>query len=104
MPSIQEKGRIRDWMRPNLLNKFRGFLFMKSPLNGRESGSIQEVLKLRGIKTRTGFLDMVQSATPDGSVSESRRLDKSTDTTPLAYAVESLTRCSRILNLVQPSA
>lgn len=48
--------------------------------------------------------DMVQSATPDGSVSESRRLDKSTDTTPLAYVVESLTRRSRILNLVQPSA
>ena len=36
-------------MRPNLLNKFRGFLLMKSPLNGRESGSIQEVLELRGI-------------------------------------------------------
>ena len=50
------------------------------------------------------LLQMVQSATPDGSVSESRRLDKSTDTTPLAYVVESLTRCSRILNLVQPSA
>ena len=34
----------------------------------------------------------------------SRRLDKSTDTPPLAYVVESLTRRSRILNLVQPSA
>ena len=37
---------------------------------------------------------MVQSATPEGSVSESRRLDKSTDTTPLAYVVESLTPVS----------
>ena len=50
------------------------------------------------------FCMQAQSATPDGSVSESRRLDKSTDTTPLAYVVESLTRCSRILNLVQTSA
>ena len=50
------------------------------------------------------YTDIVQSATPDGSVSESSRLDKSTDTTPLAYVVESLTRCCRILNLVQPSA
>ena len=48
--------------------------------------------------------DMVQSTNSDGSVSESRRLEKSTDTTPLAYVVDSLTRCSRILNLVQPSA
>ncbi|MQM57793.1 hypothetical protein F7D97_11910 [Prevotella copri] len=46
--------------------------------------------------------DMVQSATPDGSVSESRRLDKSTDTTPLAYVVESLTLSSRLRNPVQP--
>ena len=40
----QRKRAHPDWMRPNLLNKFRGFLLMKSPLNGRESGSIQEVL------------------------------------------------------------
>ncbi|WP_147468721.1 hypothetical protein [Segatella copri] len=46
--------------------------------------------------------DMVQSATPNGSVSESRRLDKSTDTTPLAYVVESLTLSSRLRNPVQP--
>ena len=57
-----------------------------------------------GCKRMQQNTDMVQSATPDGFVSESRRLDKSTDTTPLAYVVESLTRCSRILNLVQPSA
>ena len=50
------------------------------------------------------YTDIVQSATPAGSVSESSRLDKSTDTTPLAYVVESLTRCCRTLNLVQPSA
>ena len=46
--------------------------------------------------------DMVQPTNSDGSVCESRRLEKSTDTTPLAYAVESLTRCSRILNPTQP--
>ena len=41
---------------------------MKSPLNGRESGSIQEVLELRGIKTRTGFLNARQIAMPqDGT-------------------------------------
>ena len=47
-------------------------------------------------------IQVVQSATPDGSVSESRRLDKSTDTTPLAYVVESLTLSSRLRNPVQP--
>ena len=36
-------------MRPNLLNKIGGILLLKNPLNGRESGSIQEVLELRGI-------------------------------------------------------
>ena len=41
---------------------------MKNPLNGRESGSIQEVLELRGIKTRTGFLNARQIAmTQDGT-------------------------------------
>ena len=64
-------------------------------------GSIMYTFACKRMQQNT---DMVQSATPDGSVSESRRLDKSTDTTPLAYVVESLTRCSRILNLVQPSA
>ena len=64
-------------------------------------GSIMYTFARKRMQQNT---DMVQSATPDGSVSESRRLDKSTDTTPLAYVVESLTRCSRILNLVQPSA
>ena len=55
-------------MRPNLLNKFGGILLLKSPLNGRESGSIQEVLELRGIKTRTGFLNARQIAMPqDGT-------------------------------------
>ena len=55
-------------MRPNLLNKFRGFLLAKSPLEGRESGSIQQVLELRGIKTRTGFLNARQIAMPqDGT-------------------------------------
>ena len=55
-------------MRPNLLNKIRGFLLLKKPLNGRESGSIQEVLELRGIKTRTGFLNTRQIAMPqDGT-------------------------------------
>ena len=55
-------------MRPNLLNKFRGILLLKSPLNGRGSGSIQEVLELRGIKTRTGFLNARQIAMPqDGT-------------------------------------
>ena len=64
-------------------------------------GSIMYTFARKRMQQNT---DMVQSATPDGSVSESRRLDKSTDTTPLAYVVESLTRRSRILNLVQPSA
>ena len=64
-------------------------------------GSIMYTFARKRMQQNT---DMVQSATPDGSVSESRRLDKSTDTTPLAYVVESLTRCSRILNLVQSSA
>ena len=64
-------------------------------------GSIMYTFARKRMQQNT---DMVQSATPDGSVSESRRLDKSTDTTPLAYVVESLTRCSRILNLVQTSA
>ena len=58
----QRKRAHPDWMRPNLLNKFGGILLMKSPLNGRESGSIQEVLELRGIKTRTGFLNARQIA------------------------------------------
>ena len=49
-------------MRPNLLNKIGGILLLKNPLNGRESGSIQEVLELRGIKTRTGFLNARQIA------------------------------------------
>ena len=41
---------------------------MKNPLNGRESGSIQKVLELRGIKTRTGFLNARQIAMPqDGT-------------------------------------
>ena len=64
-------------------------------------GSIMYTFARKRMQQNT---DMVQSATPDGSVSESRHLDKSTDTTPLAYVVESLTRFSRILNLVQPSA
>ena len=46
--------------------------------------------------------DMVQPTNSDGSVCESRRLEKSTDSTPLAYVVESLTRCCRILNPTQP--
>ena len=55
-------------MRPNLLNKTGGILLLKNPLNGRESGSIQEVLELRGIKTRTGFLNARQIAMPqDGT-------------------------------------
>lgn len=55
-------------MRPNLLNKFRGFLLMKSPLEGRGSGSFQQILELRGIKTRTGFLNAGQIAmTQDGT-------------------------------------
>ena len=55
-------------MRPNLLNKFGGILLLKNSLNGRESGSIQEVLELRGIKTRTGFLNARQIAMPqDGT-------------------------------------
>ena len=33
-----------DRMRPNLLNKIGGILLLKNPLNGRESGSIQQVL------------------------------------------------------------
>ena len=37
---------------------------MKSPLEGRESGSIQQVLELRGIKTRTGLLNAGQIAMP----------------------------------------
>ena len=49
-------------MRPNLLNKFREILLLKSPLKGRGSGSIQEVLELRGIKTRTGLLNAGQIA------------------------------------------
>ena len=54
-------------MRPNLLNKFGGILLLKNTLNGRESGSIQKVLELRGIKTRTGFLNARQIAmTQDG--------------------------------------
>ncbi len=40
----QRKGRIQAWVRPNLLNKIGGILLLKNPLNGRESGSIQEVL------------------------------------------------------------
>ena len=49
-------------MHPNLLNKFRGFLLMKSPLEGRGSGSFQQILELRSIKTRTGFLNAGQIA------------------------------------------
>ncbi len=45
-------------------------------------GSIMYTFACKRMQQNT---DMVQSATPDGSVSESRRLDKSTDTTPLAY-------------------
>ena len=37
---------------------------MKNPLEGRESGSIQEVLELRSIKTRTGLLNAGQIAMP----------------------------------------
>ena len=62
-------------------------------------GSIMYTFARKRMQQNT---DMVQSATPDGSVSESRRLDKSTDTTPLAYAVESLTLSSRLRNPVQP--
>ena len=41
---------------------------MKDPLIGKESGSIQQVLELRGIKTRTGFLNARQIAMPqDGT-------------------------------------
>lgn len=41
---------------------------MKSPLNGRNSGSIQQVLELRGVKTRTGLLNARQIAMPqDGT-------------------------------------
>ena len=50
------------------LGQVGGILLMKTPLNGRGSGSIQEVLKLRGIKTRTGFLNARQIAmTQDGT-------------------------------------
>ena len=58
--------------------------------------------------------DMVQSATPDGSVSESRRLDKSTDkknkkkgakAPPLFYLFSILSyisyRCDKNTNLVR---
>ena len=51
-------------MRPNLLNKIRGILLMKNPLEGRESGSFQQILELRSIKTRTGFLNTRQIAMP----------------------------------------
>ena len=41
---------------------------MKNPLNGRGSGSIQEVLELRSIKTRTGLLNAGQiTMTQDGT-------------------------------------
>ena len=62
-------------------------------------GSIMYTFARKRMQQNT---DMVQSATPNGSVSESRRLDKSTDTTPLAYVVESLTLSSRLRNPVQP--
>ena len=51
-------------------------------------GSIMYTFARKRMQQNT---DMVQSATPDGFVSELRRLVKSTDTTPLAYVVESLT-------------
>ena len=82
-------------MRPNLLNKFRGFLLLKNPLNGRESGSIQEVLELRGIKTRTGFLNARQIAMPllllrSAGVADAARWRKTTLVTD-AYAVRIVT-------------
>ena len=41
---------------------------MKSPLEGRGSGSFQQILELRGIKTRTGYLNAGQIAmTQDGT-------------------------------------
>ena len=69
-------------MRPNLLNKIGGILLLKNPLNGRESGSIQEVQELHGIKakdcyrfytdirrrknhSRTYFLDRMQEKLND---------------------------------------
>ena len=45
---------------------------------------------------------VVQSASSDVSVSWCRRLDKLTDTSPLAYAVIFVTRCSHICNPMQP--
>ena len=45
---------------------------------------------------------VVQSASSDVSVSWYRRLDKLTDTSPLAYAVIFVTRCSHIRNPTQP--
>ena len=57
-------------MRPNLLNKFRGFLLIESPLEGRGSGSIQEVLELRGIKTRTGFLNALLPLSEEEQIHE----------------------------------
>ena len=74
-----------------------------SALSGRVGENLRNP-EIRKSARRSGDTQVVLSATPDSSVSESRRLDKSTDTTPLAYVVDSLTRCSRILNLVQPSA
>ena len=43
-----------------------------------------------------------QLADADVSISLRIRLDKLTDTSPLAYAVISLTRCSHIRNPMQP--
>lgn len=45
---------------------------------------------------------VAQFANSSSSVSEFRRLDKPTDTAPLAYAAISVTRCSHIRNPAQP--
>ena len=45
---------------------------------------------------------VVLSASSDVSVSWCRRLDKLTDTSPLAYAAIFVTRCSHICNPMQP--
>ena len=51
---------------------------MKNPLNGRESGSIQEVLELRGIKTRTGFLNARETG-DDAAIRDVYRIEDEVD-------------------------
>ncbi|WP_439424269.1 hypothetical protein [Segatella copri] len=45
---------------------------------------------------------VVQSSNSSSSVSEFRRLDKLTDTSPLAYAAIFVTRCCHIRNPMLP--